>query len=313
MKIPVIAVTGPTASGKSALAMEIALKYGGEIVSADSMQIYKGLSVGTAKPTAEEMEKVRHHLVDIIEPEENFSAADFVQRAKPAVSDISGRGKLPVIAGGTGLYIDSLLYSHGFSHPAQNPGLRRELADLAEKEGVGAVHELLERLDPDAAKKIHPNNLKRVIRALEIIKSTNKTLEQSVEKPDEVSKAYEVLYVFINPEREELYRRIDARVDAMMENGLLDEARMLYEKNIDPGATSVQAIGYKEFFGVFRNEKTLADAVDELKKDTRRYAKRQVTWFSRRKEALVLPRGELSLLESEDAFESFMALAGKDR
>ncbi len=313
MKTPVIAVTGPTASGKSALSLNLALKYGGEIVSADSMQIYKGLSVGTAKPTEEEMKKVRHHLTDILEPEEKFSAADFVKRAKEAVSDIASRGLLPIIAGGTGLYIDSLLYSNGFSHPAEDPVLRRELTLLAEKEGAGAVYGILKSLDGEAAKKIHPNNLKRVIRAVEIIKSTNKSLDESLEKPSEVSKMYEVLYVFINPEREELYKRIDARVDEMMENGLLNEAKMLYDRNIDPGATSVQAIGYKEFFGVFRKEKTLDEAVEELKRDTRRYAKRQVTWFSRRKDALILERGELSLLEATDEFKRFMALAGKDK
>lgn len=313
MKIPVIVVSGPTASGKSALALKIAEKYGGEIVSADSMQIYKELSVGTAKPDKSEIKRVPHHLVDILEPEEKFSAADFKKRAEEAIEDISSRGRLPIIAGGTGLYIDSLLYSTGFSHPKENPELRRELAEMNEKEGADAVYAILKSLDGDAAEKIHKNNVKRVIRAIEIIKSTHKSLEESVEKPLGVSPKYEVLYVFINPDRQELYRRIDRRVDEMMEQGLLDEAKMLFGRNVPPDATSVQAIGYKEFFGVFRGEKSLSDAVDELKRDTRRYAKRQVTWFSRHKDAVRLKKNELSLLEETEEFKRFIALLGKDK
>lgn len=201
-------------------------------------------------------------MVDILEPEEKFSAADFKKRAEEAIEDISSRGRLPIIAGGTGLYIDSLLYSTGFSHPKENPALRSELSSLAEKEGADAVYAILKSLDGDAAEKIHKNNVKRVIRAIEIIKSTHKSLEESVEKPLGVSPKYEVLYVFINPDRQELYRRIDRRVDEMMEQGLLDEAKMLFGRNVLPDATSVQAIGYKEFFGVFRGEKSLSDAVD---------------------------------------------------
>lgn len=313
MKIPVIVVSGPTASGKSALALKLAEKYGGEIVSADSMQIYKELSVGTAKPDKSEIKRVPHHLVDILEPEEKFSAADFKKRAEEAIEDISSRGRLPIIAGGTGLYIDSLLYSTGFSHPKENPELRRELAEMNEKEGADAVYAILKSLDSDAAEKIHKNNVKRVIRAIEIIKSTHKSLEESVEKPLGVSPKYEVLYVFINPDRQELYRRIDRRVDEMMEQGLLDEAKMLFGRNVPPDATSVQAIGYKEFFGVFRGEKSLSDAVDELKRDTRRYAKRQVTWFSRHKDAVRLKKNELSLLEETEEFKRFIALLGKDK
>ena len=313
MKIPVIVVSGPTASGKSALALKIAEKYGGEIVSADSMQIYKELSVGTAKPDKSEIKRVPHHLVDILEPEEKFSAADFKKRAEEAIEDISSRGRLPILAGGTGLYIDSLLYSTGFSHPKENPKLRRELAEMNEKEGADAVYAILKSLDGDAAEKIHKNNVKRVIRAIEIIKSTHKSLEESVEKPLGVSPKYEVLYVFINPDRQELYRRIDRRVDEMMEQGLLDEAKMLFGRNVPPDATSVQAIGYKEFFGVFRGEKSLSDAVDELKRDTRRYAKRQVTWFSRHKDAVRLKKNELSLLEETEEFKRFIALLGKDK
>ena len=313
MKIPVIVVSGPTASGKSALALKLAEKYGGEIVSADSMQIYKELSVGTAKPDKSEIKRVPHHLVDILEPEEKFSAADFKKRAEEAIEDISSRGRLPIIAGGTGLYIDSLLYSTGFSHPKENPKLRRELAEMNEKEGADAVYAILKSLDGDAAEKIHKNNVKRVIRAIEIIKSTHKSLEESVEKPLGVSPKYEVLYVFINPDRQELYRRIDRRVDEMMEQGLLDEAKMLFERNVLPDATSVQAIGYKEFFGVFRGEKSLSDAVDELKRDTRRYAKRQVTWFSRHKDAVRLKKNELSLLEETEEFKRFIALLGKEK
>ncbi len=280
MKIPLIVIAGPTASGKSDLAINTALKFGGEIVSADSMQIYRNLDVGTAKPTKEELLKVPHHMIDFLDIKDKFSVADYVKRAKPIIDDINERGKIPVVAGGTGLYIDSLINESDFAHNGENEELRRELTLLSEKEGNEAVHNILKELDTKAAENIHKNNLKRVIRAIEIIKTTKKSLDESVGKNEEKDSPYDVLYLYLEHDREVLYERINKRVDLMMKNGLLDEALWLY-KNSDGTETSLQAIGYKEFFPYFKGEISLEEAIENLKKDTRHYAKRQMTWFRR--------------------------------
>lgn len=309
MKIPVIVVAGPTASGKSALALELALKYKGEIVSADSMQVYKSLDIGTAKPTDEERKAVKHHLVDILELNEGFSAAEFCKRAREAVSDIHSRGSLPIIVGGTGLYIDSLLYGLSYSHSNENRALREELSLTAEKKGASAVHDILRELDSEAADNIHPNNLKRVIRAIEIIKATGKSLAESVDKPG-LEGEYDFLYVVISPERKMLYERIEDRVDSMMKRGLYDEALRLFSANTDRGATCMQAIGYKEFLPVYEGTLPLSDAVDTLKRDTRHYAKRQLTWFKRHKDAVYISSASLEALESTEQFKVFTEKLG---
>lgn len=309
MKIPVIVVAGPTASGKSALALELALKYGGEIVSADSMQVYKGLNIGTAKPTDEERKAVKHHLVDILELNEGFSAAEFCKRAREAVSDIHSRGSLPIIVGGTGLYIDSLLYGLSYSHSNENSPLREELSLTAEKEGASAVHDILRELDSEAADSIHPNNLKRVIRAIEIIKATGKSLAESVDKP-RLEGEYDFLYTVISPERKTLYDRIDSRVDNMMERGLYDEALWLFSTDTDRAAACMQAIGYKEFLPVYEGKMPISVAVDVLKRDTRHYAKRQLTWFKRHSEAVYISSASLKELENTEQFKAFFKKLG---
>lgn len=315
MKIPVIVIAGPTASGKSDAAMSIALKYGGEIVSADSMQIYKGLDIGTAKPTKEDREKVPHHMIDICDINERFSAADFVGGAKEAIEDIYLRGRLPIVAGGTGLYIDSLIYGVKYNHAAENPELRESLTKLAQTEGDEAVHAVLAELDEHAAKKIHPHNLKRVIRAIEIIKDTGKSLEESIEKPETESSCYDCLYTVLKRDRKELYERIDKRVDIMLSEGLFEEAKWLFENVEDKNATSMQAIGYKELLPVYEGKMKIEEAAEVLKKDTRHYAKRQMTWFHRKDEALFLDCGEdvLGKYEQTDKFKNILDSIGKER
>lgn len=310
MKIPVIVIAGPTASGKSALALELAEKYNGEIVSADSMQIYKGLDIGTAKPNADELKRVRHHLIDIAERNEAFSAADFCEKAREAVSDIHSRGRLPIMVGGTGLYIDSFLYGVSFSHSNENTNLRDELSALAREKGNDAVHKILSELDGEAAKKIHPNNLKRVIRAIEIIKESGKSLEESIEKPKTESE-YNFIYVVLMPNRSVLYERINMRVDEMVKQGLLNEAKMLYDEHLPSDATCMQAIGYKELFPIFEKGADEKDALETLKKDSRHYAKRQITWFKRHDEALVLEKPCLEELENSNKFSEFIKNGGE--
>ncbi len=287
MKIPLIVVAGPTASGKTALAIHLAEKFGGEVVSADSMQIYKKLNIGTAKPTPDEQKAVPHHMIDILDINESFSVVDYCSMAHKVIEDIVKRGHLPIIAGGTGLYIDSLVNDEDFSSAAENRALREELTLLAEKEGNEKVHEILSRLDPEAAKNLHPNNLKRVIRAIEIIKETGKSLSESI-KREEAESRYDALYFVLSHDRKVLYDRIDKRVDMMVADGLVEEAKWLFETIENENATCLQAIGYKEFKGYFEGTVSLEEASEELKKDTRHYAKRQMTWFRRNERAKLL-------------------------
>ncbi len=304
MKIPVIVIAGPTASGKSDLAIEAAIKYNGEIISADSMQIYKKLDVGTAKPTLEDVSKVPHHMIDFLDIKEKFSVADYVKRARTIIEDIHKRGKMPIVAGGTGLYIDSLIDGSDFAHKGEDVNLREELTILSEKEGKKAVHDILKELDFAAAQKIHENNLKRVIRAIEIIKTTNKSLSESIGRENKEA-LYDVLYLYLDHDREILYERINKRVDLMIKKGLLDEALWLY-KNSDGTETSVQAIGYKEFFPYFNGEIEKEDAIENLKRDTRHYAKRQMTWFRRNENAKVIDCSKDAEKEAEKMIEEFL-------
>ena len=287
MKIPLIVVAGPTASGKTSLAIHLAEKFGGEVVSADSMQIYKKLNIGTAKPTAEEQGKVPHHMIDILDINESFSVVDYCAMAHGVIEDIYKRGHIPIVAGGTGLYIDSLVNDEDFSSAAENKELREELTLLAEKDGNEKVYEILKSLDSVAAENLHPNNLKRVIRAIEIIKETGKSLAESI-KREKAESRYDTLYFVLSHDRSVLYDRINKRVDMMVEEGLVDEAKWLFDTIENEDATCLQAIGYKEFKGYFEGEITLCEAIEELKKDTRHYAKRQMTWFRRNEEAIAL-------------------------
>ena len=279
-----IAVCGPTASGKTAIAIKIANKYRGEIVSCDSMQIYKGMDIGTAKPDEEELSKAPHHLIGIIDTDKEFSVVDYIELASNTINDIQQRGKLPILAGGTGLYMHSLVYGIDFDNDSRDENIRKDLYKQFEENGIDELYTELISLDSAAAEKIHKNNTKRVLRALEYIKTTGKKFsEQSVES--ECEKRYDVLLLVLSyKDTSILYNRINKRVDIMVEKGLEEEVKnFLYEKPY--GTTSIQAIGYKEFIPYFSGEVTKEEAIENVKKSSRHYAKRQNTWFRREKDA----------------------------
>lgn len=280
-KIPLIVIAGPTASGKTALSVNIAKAVGGEIVSADSMQIYKYMNIGTAKPTEIEKQGITHHMMDFLEPSESFSVADYCQMAKGVIEDIYKRGKIPVLVGGTGLYIDSLVNGVDFGEESGNEKIREELEHMAQTEGKEAVHKLLAEIDPETAEKYHPNNLRRIIRAIEVYKTQGVTVSQKA-KAEKIS-PYNAVYFCIDWDRSTLYDRIDRRVDVMVKDGLEDEVKSLLERDIPPESTAMQSIGYKEFCGYLKGNISLDDAVSMVKQNTRHYAKRQLTWFRRNK------------------------------
>ena len=283
-KIPVVAVVGPTASGKTTLAVELCEAFDGEAVCADSMQIYKGMNVATAKPSQEEMRGIPHHMVDFLPPAERYSVSDYCKAAGLCVRDIAARGKLPVIVGGTGLYIDSLLNNVEFTDSETDFELREKLNKRAETEGAEVLLSELERIDPETAAKLHPNNVKRIIRALELYYSSGKTMTLQMEESRKNPSPYEACVLFLTArDRQFLYDRIDRRVDEMLKNGLEAEARQVFAEGL--GATAKQAIGYKELAPFFSGEITLEQAVEKLKRETRRYAKRQLTWFNRNEQA----------------------------
>lgn len=281
-KIKIVAVTGPTASGKTSLAIELAKRLDGEIVSCDSMQIYRGMDIGTAKPTKEELSQVPHHLIDILPADAPYSCSDYVKDAELAVADIVSRGKLPIFCGGTGLYLDRFLKGGNDDGAACDESLREELKRFVNEKGIDALYERLVELDPVAAEAIHKNNVKRVMRAIEICLVTGEKKSEIDKKNAEIAEKYDhkvITLAFEN--RELLYRRIETRVDQMIAEGLLEETRRLMAEGIfERSQTAAQAIGYKELFPYLRGEATLESCVEELKAATRRYAKRQVTWFS---------------------------------
>ncbi|MCL2056768.1 MAG: tRNA (adenosine(37)-N6)-dimethylallyltransferase MiaA [Oscillospiraceae bacterium] len=276
--IPVLVVCGPTASGKTKLAVQLAIRLGGEVVSADSMQVYKGMDIGTAKPTTEEMCGVPHHLIGIIEPETPFSVADYVTLAQQAICDIRARGKLPVLAGGTGLYISSLIDNIRFAQIKSDPDLRKSLEDFAENHGNEALWGRLNENDPELAAKLHPNNRGRIIRAVEVYETTGVNMSEHLRLSRAEPSPYVPFMLGLTFSRREiLYERIDRRVDEMIKSGLVEEAREFAAR----GKTSGQAIGYKELQPYFAGACTLDEAVENIKRETRRYAKRQLTWLRR--------------------------------
>ena len=281
-KIPVVAVVGPTASGKSDLAVEICRRFNGEAVSADSMQIYKGLDISTAKPTEEEKKGIPHYMMDFLDTKESFSVAEYQAMAGECIKDIHSRGKLPVVVGGTGLYIDTLLNNVRLTEDSFDEALRAKLLKRVEEEGINSLLTELEKIDPEYASKMHPNNVKRIVRALEVWYSSGVTMTEQIEN-SKAESPYEVLYFGLDAkERDFLYNRINLRVDIMLANGLEEEARdYLAQPDM---STSSQAIGCKELKPYFNGEMTLSEAAENLKQATRRYAKRQLTWFRRNKE-----------------------------
>ena len=296
----IICIVGPTASGKTGLAIELAKRIDAEVISADSMQIYKGLDVGTAKVTKEEADGIPHHLIDICNIEDKFSVADFKQMCYDKIEEIRSRGKNVIIAGGTGLYVNAVVYNMNFNEEDVDYNYRKELENIAKEKGNDYLHSMLENIDPQTAKQIHKNNVKRVIRAIEMAKNVKlKSIHMSEEKErikNEKNK-YDFLVFCIEQEREYLYNRINLRVDLMLKDGILDEAKKVYDMKLPEDNTCMQAIGYKEFFPYFEGKISLDEAVDTLKKETRHYAKRQMTWFTNKLECIKLdgskPKNEL--------------------
>lgn len=277
MKNTVISIMGPTAVGKTSLSIEVAKRFNGEIISGDSMQVYKEMNIGTAKIKKTEMENIPHHMIDIREPDEEFSVADFKQHVQYYIEEISNRNKLPILVGGSGLYIQAALYNYHFSNQKRDEVLTQKLEKRIEEEGPIPLYNYLKEIDPVQAEKIHPNNFRRVIRALEIYETTGKTMteyqkEQTLESP------YHLIPIGLEMDRTELYERINHRVDKMLEEGLIREVKLLIDKGYE-NCQSMNAIGYKELVPYVRGEISLNEAVETLKRNSRRYAKRQYTWF----------------------------------
>ena len=279
----IICIAGPTASGKTALAVELAKLTGGEVVSCDSMQVYRRMDIGTAKPTLEEMEGIPHHMLDVADPEEDFSVSRYCRLATPILEDILARGKTAIVAGGTGLYMDALIRGNDFA-PFPSTGMREKLEARADAEGMEAMLELLRSVDPDSAERLHLADRKRIIRALEVYYETGETITAHNQKTQAVPPRFDPLWLGLDFEdRKDLYHRVDRRVDIMLEQGLIGEIRALLASGIPEKATSMQAIGYKEFVAALRGEMTVEAAADEVRKASRHYAKRQLTWFRRNK------------------------------
>lgn len=286
----ILAVCGPTASGKTALSIRLAQRLGGEIVSMDSMQIYRGMRIGTAAPTAEEMQGIPHHLIGFAEPDESFSCADYAVRAEACIREITARGKLPILCGGTGLYLDSLLRVSAFSEAEGSAAVRAALHAFANERGVQALHDRLSAVDPEAAASIHPNNTRRVVRALEIYETTGVTKTEWDRRSLAMEPKYDARILVLDfHNRELLYSRIDQRIDMMLSEGLEAEVRALWEAGLlNARYIAAQAIGYKEFLPYLTGQGTLADAAAQISLSTRHYAKRQLTWFRRYRDALWL-------------------------
>ena len=277
----IICIAGPTASGKTALAVELAKEFDGEVVSCDSMQVYKRMDIGTAKPTKEEMQGIVHHMIDVAEPDEDFSVSRYCAMAAPIVDHIVARGKTAIIAGGSGLYMDSLIRGNAFA-PFPSTGVREKLEARADAEGMEAMLNWLSSVDPESAARLHLSDRKRIIRALEVYLETGQTITEHNRKTQEIPPKYTPLWLGLDfADRSELYRRIDLRVDSMLEMGLIAEIKSLLASGIPAKCTALQAIGYKEFVNALNGEETIVQAAEEVKKSSRHYAKRQLTWFRR--------------------------------
>lgn len=273
-----LVIVGPTAVGKTEISIRLAKQLNGEIISADSMQIYRGMDIGTAKPSKEEQAGVPHHMLDIVDPGQSFSVADFQTQARQKIKDIAARGRLPILAGGTGLYVRAVIDPYNFIPANTDWGLRDQLRRKTEEAGLPALHKWLSEVDPIAAERIHTNDERRIIRALEVYQTTGQPLsfweQQTEQRP-----LYDLIMIGLNRPRTELYERVNQRVDSMLEQGLLAEAQNLLAQGMDESFIASQAIGYKEFFAYLQGKESLAEAMEKLKRGTRRYAKRQLTWF----------------------------------
>lgn len=294
MKQKLLVLGGPTAVGKTELSIKLAKKLNGEIISADSMQIYKFMDIGSAKVTEKEMDGIKHHLIDIIEPDISFSVADFKEYGEKAIKEILSKQKFPIIAGGTGLYINSLTCNMTFTDAEKDEEYRKKLEKLCDEKGNDYVHEMLKDIDPISYKEIHANNRKRVIRALEVYKLTKKPFSSFNAGNDFYKSDYDIYYYVLTMNREKLYDRINKRVDIMMENGLLEECIKLKEMGYTSDMQSMQGIGYKEILYYLENKLSLEDAVNMIKQGSRNYAKRQLTWFRRDKRCIFLDKDTMN-------------------
>lgn len=275
-----LAIVGPTAVGKTEIAIEVAQKLNSvEIISADSLQVYRYMNIGTAKPTLEQRQSVRHHLIDIIDPDEEFSVADYQRMALKTIENIHSSGKVPILVGGTGLYVKAVTDEYAFSMQGKNFATRKKLKEKAERQGVTLLYDELKKIDPESASKIHPNDLRRIIRALEVYYSTGETISDQLKKTNERSSSFNLLIIGLFMKRDELYERINHRVDLMLKEGFLEEVEDLLARNYSATLKSMQGLGYKHLASFLRKEISFEEAKRTLKRDTRRFAKRQLTWF----------------------------------
>ncbi len=293
-KNSLVILTGPTAVGKTSLSIELARRIGGEIISADSMQVYRGMDIGTAKIRPDEMGGITHYLVDILDPDQAFNVVLFQQKAKEAMEEIRSHGNIPVVVGGTGFYIQALLYDIDFSAHEEGEEYRRRLTLIAREKGAEYLHARLAEVDPEYAASVHFHNLKKVIRALEYYRETGQKLSDHNRQQQEKESPYNFVYFVLNHDRQILYDRIDRRVDRMMEQGLLEEVKGLADRGYTDDLVSMQGLGYKEFFACFRGEASLDQVVDRIKQETRRFSKRQLTWFRREKDVVWINKGDFS-------------------
>lgn len=289
-KKPLVILTGPTAVGKTALSIKLASEIGGEIISADSMQVYRQMDIGSAKIKPEEMGGIPHHLIDILEPEEEFNVCLFEKLALEAMEQIYERGHIPVVVGGTGFYIQALLYQIDFTEEETDTAYRDKLWQLGEEKGNHYLHELLRKVDPESAEEIHENNRKRVIRALEFYENSGKPISTHNKEQRQKTSAYNSCYFVLTDDRKKLYERIESRVDQMLSKGLVDEVRTLKERGCNASMVSMQGLGYKEILEYLDGRCSLLEAVEKIKKETRHFAKRQLTWFRREKDVIWLDK-----------------------
>lgn len=303
-KPPLIILTGPTAVGKTQLSISLAKKINGEIISADSMQVYRKMDIGSAKIKKEEMQGIAHHMIDILDPKEEFHVVEFQKRALEYIEDIYSRGKIPIIVGGTGFYIQALLYHIDFTENEEDRPYRRELEALAEEKGAEYLHSMLAQVDPESAEIIHANNKKRVIRALEFYKETGKKISAHNEEQRQNESPYDFCYFVLNHKRDVVYDRIEKRVDVMLEEGLVDEVEQLIAYGCKPASVSMQGLGYKQIAKYLLGEISYEQAVYEIKRDTRHFAKRQITWFKREQDVIWVDKSEFD--DDEERILSFM-------
>lgn len=303
MKRPLIVIGGPTACGKTGFSIKLAKEIGGEIISADSMQVYRYMDIGTAKVTPEEADGVPHYLIDEFDPDEEYNVMIFQQKAKAYMEEIWAKGKIPILVGGTGFYINALLYDNDFTETENNTSYREECYKLAREQGSDVLYERLREIDPEYAANIHPNNVKRVTRALEYHYLTGQKFSEHNAEQKEKETPYNAAVIILTMDREKLYERIELRIDLMLKQGLLEEVKGLLDRGYTPDLVSMQGIGYKEFIPYFNGECTLEEAVTQLKTNTRRFAKRQLTWFRRQIDGLWI---DLSKATGEETLEDVL-------